>query len=72
MYIYSMVVGGNRPYTIAEAYCEKQPLDVFNRKLLFTCPEAWLPKDKTAFLAACAFYKVSVPPNIQWFGYVPF
>lgn len=72
MYIYSMVIGGDHPYTIAEAYTEPQRLDQFNRVLLFKCPEDWLPKDKANFLAACAYYKVSVPPDIQWFGYVPF
>ena len=67
-----MVIGGDHPQFIAEAYCEAQPLDKFNRQLLFTCPKEWLPQTREQLLTACAYYKVKVNPDIEWFGYVPF
>lgn len=67
-YIYSLKVGNQ---CIVEAYTEEQTSE-FERKLLFTVPEQWLPNNKEQFLKACAYFKVQVPADVQWFGYVPF
>lgn len=74
IYIYQETFHRQRGKASIEAcaYTEEQPLDCFERKLLFTVPEQWLPNNKEQFLKACAYYNVQVPENIVWIGYVPF
>jgi hypothetical protein len=39
---------------------------------LFEVPEQWLPNTLEEFKRACVYFKVVVPENVKWIGYVPF